>query len=327
MGRPLRVEFSGACYHVFNRAPVGQNIVNNDAQREQFVELIAETTRMFGLTTHAWCLLDDEYHLLVTTQEANLGRAMRHLGGVFTQLMNREYGHEGALFKGRYRAILLEPKAYLAPVSRYIHQRPVEQGLIKKSESFRWSSAKEYVKEHRNHWLHTQAVLENFEAQHAEYGNKLNSSSSPSYRSYLAQPLEPELVKFYASKRKKPVLASKDYLNTIGGERPQRYAHREDSDGQRPDLSSILSAVANAFDVERDMLGKSGRKGSPNLPRLAGLYIARNRAGHSYKAIAGQFAITNSASVGGLVSQATKSIESDPELEAAVQALCDNLNL
>lgn len=318
MGRPLRVEFGGACYHVYNQAPTGQKIVHNDEQRQHFVDLIAETTRMFGLKTHAWCLLDDEYHLLVTTKEANLGRAMRHLGGVFTQLMNREYQHDGALFRGRYRAILIEPDAYLAPVSRYIHQRPLDYGLAKRAESYRWSSAKAYVKDSADEWLITSEVLDNLPAK-------------TSYKQYVAQDLEPELIKFYASKRKKPVLASKDFLNTIGGDRPQRYAPREDSAdaelGQRPDLSNILAAVADAFAVDRDALGMSGRKGSPNLPRLAGLYIARNRAGHSYKDIAGQFSITNSASVGGLVSQATKSIEADAELEEAVEALCKKLDL
>lgn len=320
MGRPLRIEFSGACYHVFNQAPTGQSIVSTDAQRQHFVELIAETSRMFGLTTHAWSLLDNEYHLLVTTQEANLGRAMRHLGGVFTQLMNREYSHDGALFKGRYRAILLEPTEYLAPVSRYIHNRAVELGQAKKPETYAWSSAKAYLKGDAMDWLDTADVLSHLTVQPGQ-------NRQAAYKAYLAEPAEPELIKFYASKRKKPVLASKNFLNTIGGARPQRYSPREDSDNRRPDLSNILAAVASAFEVDRDILDMSGRKGSPNIPRLAGLYIARNRAGHSYKDIAGQFAITNSASVGGLVSQATKSVESDPELEAAVNELCAKLNL
>lgn len=333
MARPLRVEFAGAWYHVYNEAPRNFVIASDDIQKQYFVDLIADATRMFSLETHAWCLLENEYHLLVKTKQANLGRAMRHIGGVYTQFMNREYDHEGALFKGRYRAILIEPNEYSAPVSRYIHQRPVETQLVKCPEDYHWSSAKHYLNDTNNsdanEWLTTRTVLDSV-ARRAGQPLASHSQSQDLYRDYLNAEPEPELTKFYKAKRKKSVLASSDYLNTIGGDRPQRYEARPNESAAAntsADLDKILQAVADAFDVDRDSLDQSGRKGSPNIPRLAGLYIARNRAGRSYQEIAGQFSITNTASVGGLVSQAAKSVKADPELEAAVEALCKKLEL
>jgi len=52
--------------------------------------------------------MGNHYHLLVSTPNGNLQRAMRHLGGVYTQFYNRSNGTDGALFRGRYKAILVD---------------------------------------------------------------------------------------------------------------------------------------------------------------------------------------------------------------------------
>lgn len=292
--------------------------MKSDLQRQHFVELIADTTRMFSLETHAWCLLDNEYHLLIQTKNANLGRAMRHIGGVFTQLLNREFGHDGSLFKGRYRATLIEPTEYLTPVSSYIHNRPAQLGVAKKPDAYRWSSAKAYTSGEIPNWLTTERILADMPDQDNPY---------KAYKKFLDQPLSANLDRFFRAKRKKPILANAEYIEKLGLDDLPKVtsSHRQDQSAR--DLGEILDAVADAFDVDMDDLKESGRKGSPNIPRLAGLYIARNRAGRSYQEIAGQFEIANTASVGGLVSQATKSVKADPELEEAVEKLCSKLKL
>jgi len=57
---------------------------------------------------HAYCLMDNHYHPLSRTPEANLQRVMRHVNGLYTQYFNRSEGKDGALFGGRYKAILLD---------------------------------------------------------------------------------------------------------------------------------------------------------------------------------------------------------------------------
>ena len=74
----------------------------------------------------------------------NLGRAMRHLNGVYTQRFNRLEQTDGPLFRGRYKAILVDADRYLLAVSRYIHLNPVAAGTSNTAIDFAWSSYRAY---------------------------------------------------------------------------------------------------------------------------------------------------------------------------------------
>jgi putative transposase len=68
--------------------------------------------------------MDNHYHLLIETPEANLSRGMRQLNGVYTQSFNRTHGRVGHVFQGRYQAILVERDSYLLELARYIELNP-----------------------------------------------------------------------------------------------------------------------------------------------------------------------------------------------------------
>ena len=95
---------------------------------------------MFKVETHAYCLMDNHYHLLLRTPQGNLSRAMRHLNGVYTQRYNRIQKTDGPLYRGRYKAILIDVDAYLLNVSRYIHRNPIEACIVRRAERYPWSS-------------------------------------------------------------------------------------------------------------------------------------------------------------------------------------------
>jgi putative transposase len=75
--------------------------------------------------------MGNHYHLLVKTPEANLGRAMRHINGLYTQRYNRLKNTDGPPFRGRYKVICVEEDSYQLQLSRYIHRNPVEAKLVK----------------------------------------------------------------------------------------------------------------------------------------------------------------------------------------------------
>ena len=89
MSRPLRIEYEGAWYHVMNRGAGRRQVFHGPAEGRIFLDLLGELDETFGVETHAYCLLGNHYHLLLRTPRGNLGRAMRHLGGLFTQRANR----------------------------------------------------------------------------------------------------------------------------------------------------------------------------------------------------------------------------------------------
>ena len=112
MARPLRLEFPGALYHVTARGNARQAIVLDDRDRALFLLCLGDTIARFGWICHAYCLMDNHYHLLIETPEGHVSRGMRQLNGVFTQRINRRHGRVGHLFQGRFKAILVERESY-----------------------------------------------------------------------------------------------------------------------------------------------------------------------------------------------------------------------
>ena len=124
MARPLRIEYSGAYYHVTSRGNERKAIFRDDRDRERLLELLARAVKDFHLRLHGYVLMTNHYHLLVETPRGGLSRALRYLNGVYTQAFNRRHRRVGHLFQGRYKAILVDKDAYLLELSRYIHLNP-----------------------------------------------------------------------------------------------------------------------------------------------------------------------------------------------------------
>jgi len=140
MARPLRIEFPGAVYHVTARGNSGQDIFNDDVDREAFYGVLLRAVERYRWRIHAWCLMTNHYHLLLETPDPNLSRGMRHLNGVYTQKVNRRHGKSGHVFQGRFKGILVEKESHLAELCRYIVLNPVRAGMVAEPGAYRWSS-------------------------------------------------------------------------------------------------------------------------------------------------------------------------------------------
>jgi REP element-mobilizing transposase RayT len=140
MARPLRIEYEGALYHVTARGNAGTKIYLEDADHEHFLEILRSSVKRFRWICHAYCLLDNHYHLLVETPEPNLSRGMQYLNGVYTQWFNRRHERYGHLFQGRFKSIVVEKESYLLELARYIVLNPVRAGLVRSARDWRWSS-------------------------------------------------------------------------------------------------------------------------------------------------------------------------------------------
>ena len=186
MARPLRIEVAGGWYHVTARGNERRAVFRDDPDRRHFLELLGEMAQRFSLAVHAYVLMNNHYHLLIETGEANLSRAMQWLGVSYTVWFNRRHGRVGHLFQGRFKAVTLEPNAG-AELSRYVHLNPIRVkalGLGKRARQaaavglgcappakvvaerlgqlrqYRWSSYRGYVGlEREEEWLASGAVL------------------------------------------------------------------------------------------------------------------------------------------------------------------------
>src|SRR5260221_1578909 len=90
---------------------------------------------------------------------------MRHINGVYTQRHNRMKKTDGSVFRGRYKAILVDADNYLLQLSRYIHLNPVSAFIVEKPEEYRWSSYTDYINpQNKPIWLHCEETLAYFES-------------------------------------------------------------------------------------------------------------------------------------------------------------------
>ena len=88
MSRPLRLEFAGALYHITSRGDRREDIYEDDTDRASFLSILDKTSDICNWECHAYCLMDNHYHLLIETPNANLSRGMRQLNVIYTQTFN-----------------------------------------------------------------------------------------------------------------------------------------------------------------------------------------------------------------------------------------------
>lgn len=143
MARPLRIEFPGAVYHVSSHCDVGVRAYADDDDRAAFIDLLAQAMQRFDAQVLAYCLGEQDFQLVLYTRQANLSKLMRHLNGVYTQYYNRRHGGSGALFRGRFKAILVDREAMLLDLCRYVELTPLRQARgpgLGGIEGWPWSS-------------------------------------------------------------------------------------------------------------------------------------------------------------------------------------------
>ena len=174
---------------------------------QAFLDTVTEAHRRWGIDVFAYCLLPNHYHVCLRTPHGNLSRVMRHVDGLYTQRFNRSHHRDGVLFRGRYKAIVVEAEEYLSAVVRYIHLNPVAAALVHLPEAYRWSSHQYYLHATgRPPWLNTREVAEPL-------------GGTTAFQAYVLSGNEEALTQFYQSSRQSPVLGGEQFVERIRGGR------------------------------------------------------------------------------------------------------------
>jgi len=140
MARPLRIEYPGAVYHITSRGNARKRIYKDDTDRAGFLDVLCSVVKKYNWLCHAYCLMDNHYHLLIETPDGNLSHGMRQLNGVYTQTYNRRHRKVGHIFQGRFKAILVEKEEYLLELCRYVVLNPVRAKSVESPGDWKWSS-------------------------------------------------------------------------------------------------------------------------------------------------------------------------------------------
>ncbi len=140
MARSLRLDYSGALWHVTARGNERKPIYKDSEDCVVFLDVLGRTVAQYRWRLHAFVLMPNHYHLLVETPVATLSRGMRQLGGVYTQRFNRRWSRCGHLFQGRFFSLHVERESHLLELARYIALNPVRAGLAESAAEWRWGS-------------------------------------------------------------------------------------------------------------------------------------------------------------------------------------------
>ncbi|MDP2255477.1 MAG: transposase [Polaromonas sp.] len=146
MARLPRLTLPGYPHHVIQRGNNRQAIFLSSADHLVLLGLLEENAQKFGVALHAYVLMSNHFHLLVTpTSDEGLPQMMQAVGRRYVRYFNDSQGRSGTLWEGRYRSTVIETDRYLLACMAYIDLNPVRAGMVKEARDYPWSSHGHYV--------------------------------------------------------------------------------------------------------------------------------------------------------------------------------------
>lgn len=141
MARLPRIAAAGFPHHVIQRGNDRQAVFREEADYARYLAWLRDVAVAHGLAVHAYVLMPNHIHLLVTPPtDSALSRAMQSLGRRYVRWFNDKYGRTGTLWEGRFRSAPIDADRYLLACCRYIELNPVRAGMVGSPELYRWSS-------------------------------------------------------------------------------------------------------------------------------------------------------------------------------------------
>lgn len=141
MARLPRFDFPGIPQHVVQRGNNRLPCFLDDADRQRYLQCLRQALLRYGVRLHAYVLMSNHVHLLVTPGEVGaLSRMMHTFGRNYVGLFNGRHGRTGTLWEGRYKACLVDSDGYFLACSRYIELNPVRAWMVAQPRDYAWSS-------------------------------------------------------------------------------------------------------------------------------------------------------------------------------------------
>ena len=289
MARALRITFPGAFYHVTSRGNERKAVFKSKRDREKFLEYLESATQRYDALIHAYCMMDNHYHLLLQTPSGNLPQIMRHINGAYTTYFNVKRDRSGHLFQGRYKAILVDIDEYAKELSRYIHLNPVRAKIVETPEEYEWSSYPAYTgKQKPAKWLYWDFIL-------GYFGQKL-STAQKGYQEFVNALVRQEYDSPLDEVVSSTLLGSADFVAFI----KDNFVSAKKPDKELPALKELIkkASMQDIFEEVESVFTKD-----KVLARNVKMYLCQRYTGKKLKEIGLHFGIGESG-----VSQACRRV-------------------
>ena len=141
MSRQPRLDLPDVPQHVVQRGNDRIACFRDDTDRHLYLKTLGDVATSFSCALHAYVLMTNHVHLLVTPSDAgSVARLMQSLGRRYVSAFNHRHERTGTLWEGRYKSCLVDCGRYLLACDRYIELNPVRAGLAQRPGDYRWSS-------------------------------------------------------------------------------------------------------------------------------------------------------------------------------------------
>lgn len=141
MPRRARLVLPGIPLHIIQRGNNRSRCFYTDTDYLVYLDMLRECTDEAGCAVHAFVLMTNHVHLLISPGDPDApGKMMQRLGQRYVQYVNRRQQRSGTLWEGRFRSCLVGDDRYLLVCQRYIELNPVRAGLASAPGLYPWSS-------------------------------------------------------------------------------------------------------------------------------------------------------------------------------------------
>ena len=310
MARPLRLEHSGAIWHVHNRGVEKRDIFRGDEDRLLFLALLAEAVRRFRWVIHQYSLMTNHFHIIIETPEPTLSRGMKWFAGSYVQKFNRRHERVGPLFQGRFTSHLVEKEGYLLELMRYIALNPVRAGMVTRAEDYRWSSHRATAGlEPMPSWVRSEWTLAQFgpdeQTQRREYVKFVDAGAG-----ITRAPWEDAVGQLF--------IGSTQWIERL---RPQIESKPRSSDhpsaqhyAGRPTPAKIVETVASVFLTPAEDIRNAHGTIERRVVAWLGCYESMSRLG----SIAAVLRLRSTSRVSALIAECDRDLGGDPMLRIAI---------
>ena len=307
MARPLRIDIENGVYHVTSRGWERRVVVCDDRDRQRWLDLLDRVATRFGWRVYGWVLMDNHFHLYLRTPQPTLSAGMHDLNSGYASGFNRRWQRRGALFQGRFKAIVVEKDSHALELSRYLHLNPTRAGIVERPEEYAWSSYSDYLGMRKAPaWLDWQTVV-------GELGKDL-SRARLAYRRFVEAGLREPPKSPVAAAVGGMFLGSIEWVESwrrhLAAEPVQEGVPARRELAWRPTLQDVSKVVSEAFGVELAELCASRRHG--NEARLAAIYLARQVTDEPVGVIGKHFGGVTMAAISKTVARVESRRQEDP---------------
>lgn len=187
MARKPRHYLPGVPCHVVQRGNNRQARFYSEQDYRSYLGFLKEAADRYGCRIHAYVLMTNHVHLLVTPDDREgISRMMQSVGRRYVQLINYQYRRTGTLWEGRHKASLIDSEQYLLSCYRYIELNPVRAGMVESPADYPWSSYRAHAMGEEN------LIIKDHELYICLGGEPL--SRQYAYRELFRQRMDGELV-------------------------------------------------------------------------------------------------------------------------------------